>query len=624
MNKQEKLVFDANVMRIRELEKKLAEMQKSNQKLNRDIESKNNAIASMKLLSKEKDARIKELGSKTKSQEKMIGEQNQIIAIQENAIAEKDRTIATQQGIIDEAKRYLIEQKIMETKLVNQLFGTASAKTKNLVRAELKKSASGQTPAEKPKKEKEKNAGKRGRKQGTQNFQDWKQGCFLSEEALIGWLKERIGQACPACGEGHMVVVGYDTVEKISLVPARLKRTIYRFPILQCPNCGEKVRTYEDPDCFGMSACTPSLAGFLSMLSCGLFLPYKRIEDFFGYAGTPISRELVARYIMKTAELLKDFVEGPFRNGLMKAGVLHLDETVCCNLEETDHTDNRIWGATTGKHDKIQGTFYRYSHDRKYINLLGGTDEDGIEHKGLISPDFAGTIVTDDYGAYMKDYRHCLCWSHLRKKLYDYLMANGNPDSQDYKDVRKLFDSVNAVFAKDRTFDSLTPEERLAKRQKELKPLIEAYFELAESIYDPEKDDLKNKSINYGLKKKELYMTLIDDADAPLTNNRAEVSMRKVVMRRVASMFSQSTEGMEAFCILLSLVQSARMNRLQPDAYIDHLLENLDVLKDDRTAEEFLPWSENIADEVKLTERQVREAAAETDKELKAEKEEKK
>ena len=615
MNKEEKLIFEANARRVMELEKKLSELLDDNKRLSMDMESRDGTIAAMKRSSEESKARISELSKKSKELEKEIKEHEKKIQEQSDIIAIQEGTIREQKDTIDSVKAYLIENRLMERKLIDQLFGTSSAKTRNLVRQELKKD--GQDAKAEPKKEKETPKGKRGRTKGKQNFDGWKAGCFLSEEGTVAGLDGFMKQPCPSCGSDEWVIVGYDTVEKISLVPQRIKRTYYRFPILMCRNCGEKIRTYSATDCFGRLACTTSLAGFLAMLSCGLFLPYKRIEDYFAYAGTPISRELITKYCMKTAGLLEGFVNRTLHDAMMKADVLHLDETVCCNLGEKEHTENRIWGATTGKHDRIQCTFYMYSDDRKHINLLGGEDGKGNVYSGLVSSDFHGAIVTDNYGAYNADFVHSLCWSHLRKYLFDYLKANGNPDSADYRDVRKLFDKANEIFALDRQFDPLTPEERVERRKKELKPLIEEYFAMAEEIYDPKVDSMKNRAIHYGLKDKELYMVLIGNAGIPLTNNRAEVSMRKYVMKRVSSMFSQSTDGIKATCTLLTLVQSARMNGLQPDAYVTYLLDHLRDLDDPNTAEGFLPWSEAIPEDVRLDPAEVAKAEAEIAKENK-------
>lgn len=598
MKQQEKALFNSNIERIKELEKKLAEAEKINSQIkdkNIELQSKNKAI----------QKENKDYQDKIDKLEIRIKDQSSIISIQENTIKEQKETI-------DTVKTYLIESKLMKTKLINQLFGKSSAKTKNLIAQELEKDSSLKNTL---KKEKDTSSNKRGRTLGKHNFDDWKSDFFLNEEKIID-IDAYINSECSSCGSSEWVITGYDETIKLSLIPQRIKRTKYKFPILQCKNCKDKIRTYKDLDCFNRLSCTPSLAGFLSMLSCGLYLPYKRIEDYFEYAGTPLSRELITKYCITTGVLLNDFVSGTFHEEMMKSDVLHLDETVAYNLEDKEYGTNRIWGATTGKEDKIQASYYLYSKDRKHVNFLGGVENDET-YEGLISKDYKGTIVTDSYPAYMCDIDHSLCWSHLRKYIFDYLQANQNENSKDYQEMKELLDKINEIFTMERSFDKLSSEERTKERHDKLKPLMEEYFTMAEKIYNPKIDDMKNTAINYGLKNKELFMTLIDNGDIPLTNNKAEVSMRKYVMKRVASMFSTSTKGIKSTCVLLTLVQSARMNRLQPDAYIQYLLENIEELKDKKLSKNYLPWSSSIPDKLKLDEEEYKQAEIEVEKELK-------
>ena len=93
--------------------------------------------------------------------------------------------------------------------------------------------------------------------------------------------------------------------------------------------------------------------------------------------------------------------------------------------------------------------------------------------------------------------------------------------------------------------------------------------------------------------------------------------MRKYVMKRVSSMFSQSTDGIKATCTLLTLVQSAMMNGLQPDAYVTYLLDHLKELDNPDKAEAFLPWSEAIPEDIRLDPAEVAKAEAEVAKESK-------
>lgn len=282
---------------------------------------------------------------------------------------------------------------------------------------------------------------------------------------------------------------------------------------------------------------------------------------------------------------------------------LMADETVWDSLE--DGGENRIWGITSGPREEIRAAYYLYSPNRRYENL-----------SRLIDEDYAGAVVSDAYGAYLRCAAHQLCWSHLRKYLFDYLKALGCPGGRDYEEVKRLLDKANLVFAKERELSPLPEGELAERRESELRPLIDDYFASAEAICDMGASDPKNRAIAYGLRRKSEYYTLVSNPKVPATNNASERSMRKAVMKRVASLFSASTKGAEAMCVLLSLCQSALMNGLSPDAYIRHLLENIEDIGDGRSAKKYMPWSKSLPRELSFDPKERMRAAEEVEKDL--------
>ncbi len=298
--------------------------------------------------------------------------------------------------------------------------------------------------------------------------------------------------------------------------------------------------------------------GYLSLLSCGLYMPSSRISELFECNGTPISRELVTRYLIKTGELLAGFAEA-IRKRMHQSRVVMLDETVWHALDDRNGT-NRIWAMTTGPREGFRAVYYMYSTGRERKNL-----------DAMLDPGYGGTLVTDNHAVYLSRNLHQLCWSHLRKCLFDYLQALGadKMGGQDYRDCRLLLDKANLVFGKEREFADIRDMDELKRRRiGELKPLIDDYFDTAESMLDPKVADSKYKAINYGVKDRRLYYTLIENPYVPLTNNASECSARKAVMKRTSSMFSASVDGAKSMCVLLTIVQSARMNGISPDRYV--------------------------------------------------------
>ena len=589
MKIEEEIAFKAALEKLRKLELENEKLRNENSKISNDL-------IDAKALYESSSKSLKDKEKENNRLKKDLTEKEAVIAGKDDLISKKDNIISEQAKNLKDLEKYLVDNRIMTQKAINDIFGKSSAKTRNLIYESISNNTDLPT-------KKDKEAEKRGRKPGDQNFHDWNENNYESVEVECDLPKEE--KACPDCGE-DLTFLRKEKIEKIAPVKACVRKTIYWINVYKCNNCGRIVKSrckYED--CFKSSACTPELAGYMSLLSAGLFLPSKRISDLFDYNGTPISRELITRYLIKTGELLSDFV-GFLRKRMQKSEVLMFDETTWNVLKDDENHVNRIWGMTTGPKEKHQAVYFLYSSTRKYENF-----------DGMLDDDYDGTIVSDAYGAYFHHALHQLCWSHLRKYLFDYLNAVKCPESEDYKQVKTLLDKANLVFLKERELSKLSEEELKKRRISELKPLIDDYFETAESYYDEKIQDPKNKAINYGLKHKENYYTLIENPKTPATNNISEQSMRKVVMKRVTSMFSASKEGAGSMCVILSLVQSARLNNISPDKYIVTLLKNLDDLKDERIAASYLPWSAELKKKIGFTKEVIEQAKQIVEKETK-------
>lgn len=93
--------------------------------------------------------------------------------------------------------------------------------------------------------------------------------------------------------------------------------------------------------------------------------------------------------------------------------------------------------------------------------------------------------------------------------------------------------------------------------------------------------------------------------------------MRNAVLKKVGSMFSTSTKGAEATCLILTVVQTARLNGLCPDRYVKYFLENYDELSDGRTAQKYLSWSKSMLNSLRFTKAETEQAKEAVEKNLK-------
>lgn len=483
-------------------------------------------------------------------------------------------------------ERYVVANKVLTRELIRQLYANSrSEKTSELAKKGICVSPAADHPSDSPDTLKSETEGrKRGRREGTADF-----GCIPGKAETVDTAPGKT-PVCESCGI-PMDEKGAQEFYKLSYVPGYFRKTRYIVHYYVCPHCGKTCDTSEKAeDAYGLSGCTPSLGAFLAYLSYGAYLPRNRLRDVFAQSGFPLSKTLIVRYCAMTAKVFVPIV-ARMKEDLRKAHVVHIDETPY-NCLGAENRTNYFWAAVTGASEPSGIMLYRYENDRKY------------EHaKEILGDGFPGTVVSDQYGAYAGFGHLAYCYSHLERPLISFL-ADYPEDSRkdrDFLEVQELVTLLKEAFGAERRLKSLSPEERKERRQTEVKPLIEKYFELA-GKYRGEDDTPRNRAISYGLDEVSHYLLFLGDGSVPMTNNAAERTVRKVKMVKNASMFSKTEGGAGDTAVMLSVVQTAVLNGLNPMRYMEYVLTNYKDLSDPEKLGDFLPYSAKLPESVRLTE----------------------
>ena len=153
------------------------------------------------------------------------------------------------------------------------------------------------------------------------------------------------------------------------------------------------------------------------------------------------------------------------------------------------------------------------------------------------------------------------------------------------------------MFRLEKEWEHLSSEERYQTRQEQLKPLMEDFFDwcrLQEISVLP--GSKLGCAINYALKHQETFEHVLLDGRLELSNNKAEHAVKSLVMGRKNWLFSQSFAGAQTSDIILSLIETAKRNGLDPEKYLKYLLEKLPNEKDleSNTLEAYLPWQKEV------------------------------
>jgi hypothetical protein len=320
-------------------------------------------------------------------------------------------------------------------------------------------------------------------------------------------------------------------------------------------------------------------------------MPLYRIEKGFSYDGVVISRQTMANWVIKCAEIWLVVIYSYLKTFLLKESVLHADETTVQVLHEHDRA------ATTKSYEWV----YRTSGDsEKKIIIYDYQETRRQEHPKEFLKDFKGFLHTDGYNVYHdlpSDIIIVGCWAHVRRP-WENILKTIPHEKRKESDAARGLTYINKLFENERKFKDLTPEERHERRLVESKPEADAFFEWVLRLGALPKSPL-GQAAHYSLSQRIYLENVFLDGRLELSNNRCERSVKPFVMGRKAWLFSNTPNGARASSIMYSIIETAKENELHPYHYVKFLLESLPYATTDQV-ESLLPWSHSLPDSCRL------------------------
>ena len=201
--------------------------------------------------------------------------------------------------------------------------------------------------------------------------------------------------------------------------------------------------------------------------------------------------------------------------------------------------------------------------------------------------EFNGTLVTDDFSGYHALHRQgitaAFCMAHARRKLFEVFELNGSEIAgQAVALIAKLYEIEREV-------KDLGNEDRLLARQQRSKPVADALHTwLTTQRLLLVKADATARAIDYSLSNWPALTTFLDHGAVPIDNNAAENAIRPLAVGRKNWLFVGSQLAGERAAVLMSLIESAKLNGHDPWAYLKDVFERLPTLKN-RDLAQLLP-----------------------------------
>jgi transposase len=401
---------------------------------------------------------------------------------------------------------------------------------------------------------------------------------------------------CASCGSDRLRKVGEDVTEVLDYIPGRFEVVRHVRPAYSCRTCEAM-----------MQAPMPSLpiprgqagAGLLAHIAIGKYcdhIPLYRQAEIYARDGVDLDRATLADWVGRIAWLVQPLADR-IGEHVIAGSVIHADDTPIPVLAPGNGKTKtgRLWvylrderphAGSCGTHASGMAppaVLYRYTPDRK-----------GEHCRAHLAP-FRGHLHADGYSGFQELYESAqgmpaavtevACWAHARRYFFDVHHKNGSPIA------KEALDKIGALFGIERAIAGQIPERRRRVREDAAKPRLDAlklWFDEQLKLI-PGRSDLAG-AIRYARSRWDALTRYVDNGRLEISNNAAENAIRPLKLGAKNWLFLGSDAGGERAAIFYTLIRSAKLNGVQPEAYLRVVFTHT-ADPPIYTIDELLPWN---------------------------------
>ena len=390
-------------------------------------------------------------------------------------------------------------------------------------------------------------------------------------------------QACPCCG-GELHLIGETVSEMLDHVPARLRVIRICRPRYGCRGCGTIHQAAAPERAIAKGLATPGLLAHVLVSKYCDHLPLYRQSQIFARHGVELDRSTLANWVGGACWWLEP-LQARLAEHVFASQTLFADDTPIPVLDpgrgrtKTGRLwvyarDDRPWNGPDPP-----AAVYLYSPDRK------------AERPASHLASFRGIVQVDGYsgferlseGGYIK---LAACWAHARRKFYEVHQATGSPIAAEA--LRRIAE----LYAIDATIRGQTAAARQSARRSRSLPLVanmKAWLETKLSQVPPRGGVAD--AIRYALTRWDALCCFLDDGRLELDTNTVERAIRPVTLGRKNHLFAGSDGGGEHWAVIASLIETCKMNGVDPQAYLRDVLAKIVARHPMERIDELLPFA---------------------------------
>jgi len=404
------------------------------------------------------------------------------------------------------------------------------------------------------------------------------------EEIVI----EPDSQSCPCCG-GGMHRIGEDVAERLDVIPAQFKVIVTRRPKYGCRACeGAVVQMPAPARLIEGGLPTEALVAHVLVGKYADHLPLYRQSQIYARQGIELDRSTLADWVGRAAAELQPVHERLFEH-LKRSPKLFMDETRAPVLDPGRQRtksgylwaiarDDRPWAGCDPP-----AVAYLYAPGR------------GAEHAIRPLAGFHGLLQVDGYAAYKAlaeparaggPVTLAYCWAHVRRRFYE-IAQGGNAPIAD-----EALQRIAALYRIETMVRGQSPEQRRTVRQDQGRPIVDQLRAwLDTTLTKLPRRSRTAEAIRYALKLWSGLGVFLDDGRVEIDSNVVERSIRPIALNRKNALFAGSDQGGIHWGVIASLIETCKLNAVDPQAYLATTLTRLVNRHPASQIDDLMPWA---------------------------------
>jgi len=387
---------------------------------------------------------------------------------------------------------------------------------------------------------------------------------------------------CPCCG-GAMHVIGEDVAEMLDVVPALYCVKVIRRPRYGCRGCeGAVVQAPAPERPLTGGIATEALLAQVLVAKYSDHLPLYRQAQIFARNGIDLDRSTLANWVGRACWWLRPLAE-LLLGTILSSPKIFADDTPVPVLDP-------------GRGRTKTGRLWSYARDDRpwqgplppAVAYVYSENRQGVHPRSHLA-EFAGVLQVDGYTGFNRvgSVELAFCWAHVRRKFFDFHHATGSPIAAEA--LRRIAE----LYQIEARLRGCPPDQRARIRQADSRPLVEAMKTwLEQELARISAKSSLAEAIRYALRHWKGLGLFLDDGRVEIDSNTVERTIRPIKLGAKNHLFAGSDGGAESWAVLASLIQTAKLNDVEPFAYLRDVLER--IVSGQTKANELsslLPWA---------------------------------